>query len=100
MFGSCHGGRPEAGARPAADLAARRVPAKLAAELNVAKSTVAQGIIPRVFGRGHPAEAAVISASHQAVTTGLHVAFAVIAGVAPTAAFAALGLIDTTARRR
>lgn len=78
-----------------ADLARHGLSATLAARLDAAKSTIAQGIIPQPHARSPNAGAAIVSASHQAVTSSLHFVFAVIAGTALTASLAAFSLIST-----
>lgn len=84
-----------AGSSLPADLASRHLPVGVTATLEAARSAIAEGIIPQPLGLSRPAQAAVISASHQAVTSSLHLAFTVIAAVALAASLAALGLIHT-----
>jgi hypothetical protein len=80
-----------------ADIARQHLPSSVAIKLDATKSTIAQGIIPQPHGLSHQAQFAVISAGRQAVTSGLHLAFAVVAAIAFIAALTAFGLVKTRA---
>jgi hypothetical protein len=67
--------------------------------LESAKATIAQGVIPQPHGLSHHTQAAMLTASHQAVTGSLHLAFTLIAAVALAASLAALGLVNTESGR-
>lgn len=81
------------------DLARHRIAPSLASRVESAKATIAQGIIPQPHGLSHHTQAAVLTASHQAVTSSLHLAFTLIATVALAASLGALGLINTKSGR-
>jgi hypothetical protein len=76
-----------------ADLTRHHVPSSLAAKLDAAKSGIAQGVVPLPRGLSRHTQAAVLAASHQAMTSSLHLAFVVIAAVALAASLAALALV-------
>jgi predicted MFS family arabinose efflux permease len=78
-------------------LAAQHVPAGLAARLTTAKAAIAQGLVLLPAGlTGHQASV-VVTVSHQAMTSGLHIAITVIAGLAAAASLAAVTLIRNPA---
>jgi EmrB/QacA subfamily drug resistance transporter len=78
-------------------LTGQHVPAGLAARLITAKAAIAQGLVPLPAGlTGHQASV-VVTASHQAMTSGLHIAITVIAGLAAAASLAAVTLIRNPA---
>jgi EmrB/QacA subfamily drug resistance transporter len=81
------------------DLARHRIAPSLASRLESAKAIIAQGVIPQPRGLSHHTQAAVIAASHQAVTGSIHLAFTLIAAVALAASLAALGLVNTESGR-
>jgi EmrB/QacA subfamily drug resistance transporter len=81
------------------DLARHRIAPSLASRLESAKATIAQGVIPHPHGLSHHTQAAMLTASHQAVTGSLHLAFTLIAAVALAASLAALGLVNTESGR-
>jgi len=76
-------------------LARQHLSAGQAARLTAARAAIAQGLIPRPPGlTGHQA-GAVITASHQAMTSGLRTALIIIAAVTAAASLAAAGLITS-----
>jgi hypothetical protein len=79
-------------------LARQHVPAGLTVRLTAARTAIAQGLIPLPPGlTGHQARAVII-ASQQAMTSGLHTALIVIAAVTAAASLAAVNLITSPAR--
>ncbi|MGH3169644.1 MAG: MFS transporter [Trebonia sp.] len=78
-------------------LASNHLSPGLTAKLEASKSTIAQGVVPHLHGLDRQAEAAVVSAAQQAVTSSVHLAFTVIAAIALAAGLAALGLVKTKA---
>jgi EmrB/QacA subfamily drug resistance transporter len=78
-----------------ADLAQHGIAPSLAGKLDAAKATIAQGIIPRPYGPASHTQAAVLAASHEAITSSLHLALTIIAGVALAASIVALALVNT-----
>lgn len=78
-----------------ADLAHYQVAPSLAGKLQAAKTTIAQGVIPQPHALSGHTQTAVVEASHQAMTGGLHLTLTIVAAVACVAGLAALGLINT-----
>jgi EmrB/QacA subfamily drug resistance transporter len=79
-------------------LARQHVPAGLAARLTAARAAIAQGLIPLPPGLTGHQPGAVITASQQAMTSGLRAALIVIAAVTAAASLAAVSLITSPPR--
>jgi len=79
-------------------LARQHIPAGLAARLTAARAAIAQGLIPLPHGLTGRQASEVVTASQQAMTSGLRTALVIIAAVTAAPSLAALSLITSPAR--